>query len=119
MTQSALSSGLPTSDHIKATLQDAQHRAHAVIEDAVDGLASAYGEAQPLLARVGRRARGYAYEGMDTMRHAGSDLRDRGMKAVDSTRGYIKDEPFKSLLIAAAVGATVIALVELVRVRRR
>ena len=36
--------------------------------------------------------------------------------AVESTRGYVADEPIKSLLIAAAVGAAVIALVEMVLV---
>ena len=68
--------------------------------------------------RIGKQARGYAHDGVDAARTAASDLRDRSYRAVDSTRGYVRDEPLKSLLIAAAVGAAVIALVEVVRVRR-
>jgi ElaB/YqjD/DUF883 family membrane-anchored ribosome-binding protein len=55
---------------------------------------------------------------MDAMRQAAGDARDRSVRAMDSTRGYVRDEPLKSLLIAAAVGAVVIGLVELVRLRR-
>ncbi|HEX4508744.1 MAG TPA: hypothetical protein VH328_01635, partial [Burkholderiaceae bacterium] len=98
---------------------NAAHRdAHAAIDNAVDGIASAYTEAQPLLARIGRQARGYANDSVDAMRQAADELRDRSSRAVVSTRGYVRDEPLKSLLIAAAVGAAVIGLVELVRTRR-
>jgi ElaB/YqjD/DUF883 family membrane-anchored ribosome-binding protein len=101
-----------------AALTAAQRDAHAAIDSAVDGIASAYTEGQPLLARLGRQTRGYAHDSMDAMRQAAGDARERGLRAVDSTRGYVRDEPLKSLLIAAAVGAAVIGLVELVRVRR-
>ena len=121
MTQ-ALASGMPnTADNFNkaaAALNAAQRDAHAAIDSAVDGIASAYTEAQPLLARIGRQARGYAHDGMDAMRQAAGDVRERGVRAVDTTRDYVRDEPFKSLLIAAAVGAAVIGLVELVRARR-
>jgi ElaB/YqjD/DUF883 family membrane-anchored ribosome-binding protein len=122
MTQTALSSGTSNAaehfEHAADSLKAAKRDAYAAIDSAVDGLASAYGEAQPLLARIGKQARGYAHDGVDAARQAASDLRDRGARAVDSTRGYVRDEPVKSLLIAAAVGAAVIALVEVVRVRR-
>jgi ElaB/YqjD/DUF883 family membrane-anchored ribosome-binding protein len=122
MTQTALTSGTSTTgEHFERaadSLRAAKRDAHAAIDSAVDGLASAYGDAQPLLARIGKQARGYAHDGVDAARQAAADLRDRGSRAVDSTRGYVRDEPLKSLLIAAAVGAAVIALVEVVRVRR-
>ncbi len=119
MNQSPLSTA--TSEHFdraSAAIKAAERDAHAAIDSAVNGLASAYGDAQPLLARVGKQARGYAHDGYDAARNAAADLRDRSTRAVDSTRGYVKDEPVKSLLIAAAVGAAVIALVEVVRIRR-
>ena len=40
--------------------------------------------------------------------------RDRAAKVSDNTVGYIKDEPMKSMLIAAATGAALMALVSLV-----
>jgi ElaB/YqjD/DUF883 family membrane-anchored ribosome-binding protein len=101
-----------------AALKAAERDAHAAIDSAVDGLTSAYGQAKPLLSRVGQRARDAASDGYDTAREQAAALRDRGQKAVESTRGYVADEPIKSLLIAAAVGAAVIALVEVVRIRR-
>jgi ElaB/YqjD/DUF883 family membrane-anchored ribosome-binding protein len=122
MTQTALTSGTSNAaEHFERaadSLKAAKRDAYAAIDSAVDGLASAYGEAQPLLARIGKQARGYAHDGADAARQAAADLRVRGTRAVDSTRGYVRDEPVKSLLLAAAIGAAVIALVEVVRVRR-
>ena len=120
MSETALSSAT-SSDHFNRAaeaLKAAERDAHAAIDSAVSGLASAYGETKPLLSRVGKQARGYAQNGYAAARQQASDLRDRSLEAVDSTRGYVRDEPVKSLLIAAAVGAAVIALVEVVRLRR-
>jgi ElaB/YqjD/DUF883 family membrane-anchored ribosome-binding protein len=110
-----------TSEHFNraaAALKAAERDAHAAIDSAVDGLASAYGDARPLLSRVSQRARDVASDGYGAARERAAALKERSQQAVDSTRGYVKDEPIKSLLIAAAVGAAVIALVEVVRVRR-
>lgn len=122
MSESSLSNvSTATSDHFNraaAALKAAERDAHAAIDSAVDGLASAYGDAKPLLSRVSQRARDVASDGYDAARERASALKDRSQQAVESTRGYVKDEPIKSLLIAAAVGAAVIALVEVVRIRR-
>jgi ElaB/YqjD/DUF883 family membrane-anchored ribosome-binding protein len=110
-----------TSEHFTraaAALKSAERDAHAALDSAADGLATAYGEAKPLLSRVSQRAREYAHDGYDAAREQAAALRERSQKAVESTRGYVQDEPIKSLLIAAAVGAAVIALVEVVRIRR-
>ena len=120
MSETALSNAT-SSEHFNraaAALKAAERDAHAAIDSAVDGLASAYGEAKPLMSRVSQQARGYAHDGYDAARQQALALRERGQRAVESTRGYVKDEPVKSLLIAAAVGAAVIALVEVVRIRR-
>lgn len=120
MSETTLSS-VTSSDHFNraaAALKAAERDAHAAIDSAVDGLASAYGEAKPLLSRVNQQARDYASSGYDAARGQAAAMRDRSQKAVESTRGYVSEEPIKSLLIAAAVGAAVIALVEVVRVRR-
>ena len=114
-------SNITSSEHFNraaAALKDAERNAHAAIDSAVDGLTSAYGEAKPTLSRYAQRAREYANDGYDSARERAAALKDRGQQAVESTRGYVSDEPIKSLLIAAAVGAAVIALVEVVRIRR-
>ncbi len=120
MSENTLSTAT-SSEHFNraaAALKAAERDAHAAIDSAVDGLASAYGEARPLLSRAKLQARGYAHDGLDAARQQAAALRERGQRAVESTRGYVQDEPVKSLLIAAAVGAAVIALVEVVRIRR-
>ena len=122
MSETTLSTATATSseqfNRAAAALKAAERDAHAAIDSAVDGLATAYGEAKPLLSRVSQRARDVASDSYDAARERAAALRDRGQQAVESTRGYVSDEPIKSLLIAAAVGAAVIALVEVVRVRR-
>ena len=120
MSETALSNAT-SSDHFNraaAALKAAERDAHAAIDSAVDGLTSAYGDAKPMLSRVSQRARDAASDGYDAAREQAAALRERGQKAVDSTRGYVSEEPIKALLIAAAVGAAVIALVEVVRIRR-
>jgi ElaB/YqjD/DUF883 family membrane-anchored ribosome-binding protein len=120
MSETSLSNAT-SSEHFNraaAALKAAERDAHAAIDSAVDGLATAYSETKPLLSRVGKQARGYVNDGVDAARQQAVVLRERGERAVDSTRGYVRDEPVKSLLIAAAVGAAVIALVEVVRIRR-
>lgn len=120
MSETSLSTAT-SSEHFNraaAALKAAERDAHAAIDSAVDGLATAYSETKPLLSRVGKQARGYVSDSVDTARQQAAVLRERSAAAVDSTRGYVRDEPVKSLLIAAAVGAAVIALVEVVRVRR-
>ncbi|MDP9126587.1 MAG: hypothetical protein M3N82_18645 [Pseudomonadota bacterium] len=120
MSETTLSNAT-SSEHFNraaAALKAAERDAHAAIDSAVDGLASAYGEAKPLLSRVGQQARDYASNGYDAARERAAALKERSQQAVESTRGYVSEEPIKSLLIAAAVGAAVIALVEVVRIRR-
>lgn len=119
MSESTLST--TTTEHFNrasAALKAAERDAHAAIDSAVDGLASAYNDTRPVLTRVGRQARGYLSDGYDAARQQAAALRERGAQAVDSTRGYVRDEPIKSLLIAATVGAAVIGLVEFLRLRR-
>ena len=122
MSETSLSNAsASTSDHFNraaASLKAAERDAQAAIGSAVDGLSSAYGDAKPLLSRWNEKARSAASDGYDAAREQAAALRDRSQRAVESTRGYVADEPIKSLLIAAAVGAAVIALVEVVRVRR-
>jgi ElaB/YqjD/DUF883 family membrane-anchored ribosome-binding protein len=63
-----------------------------------DATAHAYGAAQRSVAAV---------------RNSSQQLLDRAQQASDSTVAYIKDEPVKSMLIAAAAGAALAALVSL------
>ena len=71
-----------------------------------DAVTSTVAQAGPALGRLASQAEDMARRGVESVRH-------QTQLASDSTRGYIRDEPVKSVLIAAAVGAGLMALVTL------
>ena len=70
------------------------------VGNSVAQFAPAFGR---LTAETGQLAR----RGVET-------VREQSIRAADSTRGHTRDEPIKSVLIAAAVGASLMALLFLV-----
>lgn len=71
------------------------------------------GLAAPLLARATEQAGALAQRGVDSVRDASLRLRERAHRASDNTLDYIRAEPMKATLIAAAAGAALLALVAL------
>jgi ElaB/YqjD/DUF883 family membrane-anchored ribosome-binding protein len=54
-----------------------------------------------------------AHRGMEKVRDSADQLREKSLHARDVTSNYIQHEPMKSVLIAAAAGAALMALVAL------
>jgi len=52
------------------------------------------------------------------VRDSASQVRERATGIGDMTVRYVRDEPVKSVLIAAATGAALVALVSLINSRR-
>jgi ElaB/YqjD/DUF883 family membrane-anchored ribosome-binding protein len=73
----------------------------------------------PLFSRLGEQAAALAQRGTDVVREGSGQLRDKAVRASDSTVAYIKDEPIKAVLIAAATGAALMALINLMSHSRR
>jgi ElaB/YqjD/DUF883 family membrane-anchored ribosome-binding protein len=67
---------------------------------ALDGIAASAGQ--------------LTHRGMEVVREGSHRLRTSSRQAADSTLGYIRDEPVKSMLLAAAAGATLLALLSLI-----
>ena len=88
-----------------------------VANEALDGLANGVqdlrNQAAPLLNRVGEQAGAMAQRGVDAVRDSSAQLRERALQASDTTVSYIKDEPVKAMLIAAAAGAALMAMLSL------
>ena len=88
-----------------------------VANEALDNLAEAVHDVRrhvaPLSHRVTEQATAIVQGGMDSVREASQQVRDRAQHATDSAVGYIKDEPVKAMLIAAATGAALMALISL------
>ena len=68
-------------------------------------------QAVPLLNRATEQASALAQRGVDSVLDASHQLRDKALRASDSTLNYVKDEPVKAILIAAAIGAALMALI--------
>jgi ElaB/YqjD/DUF883 family membrane-anchored ribosome-binding protein len=60
------------------------------------------------------QAIGAAQRGVAALRDSRQQLYERANQASDATVGYIKDEPVKSMLIAAAAGAVLMGLLGLI-----
>jgi ElaB/YqjD/DUF883 family membrane-anchored ribosome-binding protein len=73
------------------------------------------GQVSPLFERASERARDLAQRSADTVRDRSLQVRDKARRAGDSTVTYIRDEPVKSVLVAAAAGAIAVALLSWLR----
>jgi ElaB/YqjD/DUF883 family membrane-anchored ribosome-binding protein len=81
---------------------------------ALDGLAERVDESyEPALERVMTNAESLARRGFDAVRDRSQRVRDGALDMSDRTVGYVKDEPMKSLLFAAAAGAAIVVLASL------
>ena len=54
-----------------------------------------------------------ARRGMEAVRDSSQQLRERAMQAQDMTVAYVKDEPIKAMLIAAATGALLMGIISM------
>jgi ElaB/YqjD/DUF883 family membrane-anchored ribosome-binding protein len=88
-----------------------------VANDAFDSLSGTVrdirDQAAPMVNRATEQTSALAHRGADAVRESTRQLRDKAASASDATVSYIKDEPVKSILIAAATGAALMGLVSL------
>ena len=70
-------------------------------------------QAAPLMNRATEQVGALAHRSADAVRDTSRQLVDKAVHASDATVNYIKDEPVKSMLIAAATGAALMGLVSL------
>jgi ElaB/YqjD/DUF883 family membrane-anchored ribosome-binding protein len=104
-------------DEAAASADHAIKATQRVTNDALNSLSGSVqdmrSQATPLLNRSGEQIGALAQRGMDAVRDTSQQLRDKALHASDATVSYIKDEPVKSMLIAAAAGAALMALIGL------
>ena len=96
-----------------AAMDTAQHEAEQALEGLAHALQVARKHVAPALSGAGDQASAMARGGMDAMRTTARQMRVGAHHASDATTAYIRDEPIKSMLIAAAAGAAVIGVVRL------
>ena len=82
-----------------------------VTNDAFDSLSGGVQNLRQQAAPAMEHLNDVAQRSVDTVRDRAQQLRERAMRVQDTTVDYIKDEPVKAVLIAAAAGAALMAMV--------
>lgn len=94
-------------------IRSTQRLANDALEGLSESVNSASSRVSPLINRATEQASALAQRSMDAMRQTSQQLRDKASQASDATASYIRNDPIKSVLIAAATGAALMALVGL------
>ena len=100
-------------DTAQSAIRSTQNVANSAFDRLSDKVDTARDQAVPLINRLSTQAQDVARKSADAVRETSAQLRDRASRAQEQTVGYIKDEPVKAMLIAAATGAALMALVSL------
>ena len=94
-------------------IRSTQQVANNTLDGMAEGVQDLRHQATPLLNRAAEQANALAQRGAEAVRETSQQLRDKAQQASDSTVTYIRDEPVKSMLIAAATGAALMGLLGL------
>ena len=95
-------------------IRSTQNVTNAAFDRLADKVDSARDQAAPMIDRLSKQAEAVTRRGIDAVRDSSAQLREKAAQVSDTTVGYVKDEPLKAVLIAAAIGAALMALVVLV-----
>ena len=102
-----------TAESADSAIRNTQRRADEAFDSLSSKVEDLRNQAGPMMNRMSSQAEAAARRGMEAMRDGSQQLRERAQRATDQTVAYVKDEPIKSMLIAAATGAVLMALVSL------
>jgi ElaB/YqjD/DUF883 family membrane-anchored ribosome-binding protein len=105
-----------TADHLVSTSRRVANDALDHVESAIH---SARANVQPAISRIATQAETLAKKSLDAVKDSAYQVRDRAQNLGDVTVRYVKDEPVKAVLIAAATGAALMALLSIVQSARR
>ena len=108
-----------TNDATKNIADSAAQSADQAITATQRATNSALDSLSSTVNRAAEQASALAHRSLESAREGTQKIRSQVQNASDSTVGYIKDEPFKAVLIAAATGAALMALVSLLARSRR
>ena len=112
-----------TGDQIASAFDGAAKTAQNTVEGALDSISSKVddirSQAAPMIDSLSAQAGAAAKRGIDAVRDSSQQLRDRAVRANDATVAYVKEEPVKAVLLAAATGALLMGLVSLMRSSRQ
>jgi len=96
-----------------SAISSSKRVANEALDTLSDKVQDVKDQAAPVLNRVASKAEELARRSADVMRDSSAQIKERAQRASYATVGYIKDEPVKSMLIAAATGAALMALISM------
>lgn len=103
----------PLSGRAEQAIRSTQHAATHALDQLAGAVQTAHDKAVPKIERLGDRAEELARHGIDAARQRSAQLREAAHHTQDRTVGYIRAEPVKSVLIAAAIGAALFGLLSM------
>jgi ElaB/YqjD/DUF883 family membrane-anchored ribosome-binding protein len=95
------------------TIRATQRVANEALDRLSDKVHEAHDKAAPKIVRMAEQAETLVRRGSEVLREGTQQVREKAVVASDRTIAYIRDEPVKSVLIAAATGAALLALVNM------
>jgi ElaB/YqjD/DUF883 family membrane-anchored ribosome-binding protein len=98
---------------VSQSTEHAMRAAQEGMERMSDGLNAARNQSGTALRQLAHQTEALANDGMEAVREGAHQLKEKSAHLRDATTTYIQHEPMKSVLIAAAVGATLMGLVAL------
>lgn len=97
-----------------STSRNAEGALKGAADSVLNGIANgAQSLRRPRLDRLLTQAEALGRRGLDAVRDRSHGVRDRAADVSERTASYVKDEPLKSMLFAAAAGAAVAIIVSL------
>lgn len=100
-------------DGAQGAIRSTQRAADSALDNLSAKVDDVRSQAAPLLSKVSSQAEAAARRGIDAVRDTSQQLRDKAVQASDMTVAYVKDEPIKAMLIAAATGALLMGIISM------
>ncbi len=94
-------------------IQTTQHAADQALDAVDDTVHTLHVQASRSLDKAAQGANAIAQQSAQSVQDATRRLRDTAMQVTDGTTRYVQNEPVKSVLMAAAAGAVLMALFSL------
>jgi ElaB/YqjD/DUF883 family membrane-anchored ribosome-binding protein len=102
--------GDPLTGRAQQAIRSARQAATQGLDAFTDAVQQAHDQAVPRIEQLGERAETLTRHGIDAARQRAARLREAAHHTQDRTVGYIRAEPIKSVLFAAALGAVLVGL---------
>jgi len=99
-----------TADRAQGAIRSTQNVTNNAFDKLSDKVDNLHDQAMPLIERWSDKAVSTAYRGADAVMDQSAKLKQKAVVAQDNTVGYIREEPMKSMLMAAATGAMLMAV---------